>query len=73
MWNIKKASEGSEEVAVRPSSSKQMFMNPYEITKNELFNKLKFFAVYISGIVIVPKLLRTLGLFEPLGIPVTRR
>jgi hypothetical protein len=74
MWNLKKASS-EEEVAVPSSSSSRpsMFMNPYEVTKQELLKKLKFFAVYLGGIVIVPKLLRSIGLLEPIGIPLTRR
>jgi hypothetical protein len=72
MWNIKKTDESSE-VAVRPSSSSAALMNPYEITKQELMKKLKFFAAYIGGIVLVPKFLRSLGLLEPLGVPLTRR
>ncbi len=72
MWNIKKAEEVEETVAV-PSSSSARYMNPYEITKNELIKKLKFFAVYVSGIVVVPTILRSLGFMEPLGVPLTRR
>ena len=56
-----------------PSSSSSKYMNPYEITKKELFNKLKFFAVYVSGIALVPTILRSLGFMEPLGVPLTRR
>jgi hypothetical protein len=72
MWNIKKAEEPEEAVAI-PSSSSSRYMNPYEITKNELMKKLKFFAVYLSGIVVVPTILRSLGVLEPLGVPLTRR
>ena len=50
-----------------------MMMNPYEITKQELVKKLKFFAIYVGSIVLVPKLLRSLGFLAPLGIPLTRR
>lgn len=73
MWNIKKASSEESEVAV-PSSRPSMFMNPYEITKHELMNKLKFFAVFVGSIVVIPKLLRGVGLMESIsGIPLTRR
>jgi len=48
-------------------------MNPQEITKNELMTKLKFFGAFIATIVVVPKLLRVVGLLEPLDIPLTRR
>lgn len=77
MWNIKKSSE--EETVAKPSSraassSGNMFMNPYEITKTELMRKIKFFAVYIGGMVVVPELLRSLGLIAPLAeIPLSRR
>ena len=69
MWNIKKASE--EEVVA--SSSSRMMMNPYELTKRELLNKLKFFGVYLGAIVLAPRFLRALGFLQPLGIPLTRR
>ena len=72
MWNIKKA----EEASAPSSSSRQTspFMNPYELTKLELVNKLKFFGIFIASIVVIPKLLRGAGLIEPLGaIPLTRR
>ena len=74
MWNIKKADESS----AGPSSSSGQpqpgfLMNPYEITKQELLRKLKFFGIYVASIVVVPKLLRSLGVLEPLGIPLTRR
>jgi hypothetical protein len=73
MWNIKKAQ--SEEQSGSSSSSKQpsFLMNPQEITKNELMTKLKFFGAFIATIVVVPKLLRGVGLLEPLDIPLTRR
>lgn len=49
-------------------------MNPYEVTKAELFRKIKFFAVYLGGVVVVPEILRALGVMEPLAeIPLTRR
>lgn len=71
MWNIKRA---EEELAVPSNpSGNRMMMNPYELTKNELVRKLKFFGVYISVIVVVPKLLEAFGLVEPMGIPLTRR
>ena len=75
MWNIKK--EASEEVAI-PASAKrqapQMYMNPYELTKQELYRKLKFFSVYITAIVAVPNLLRAFGVLAPLGVvPITRK
>ena len=73
MWNIKKAEEPEGTVAVPSSSSSGRYMNPYELTKQELLKKLKFFAVYVSGIVIVPTVLRSLGFIEPLGVPLTRR
>ena len=75
MWNIKKSSESEEVVAVAPksSSSRGMFMNPYELTMAELVRKIKFFSAYIAGIVVLPKLLRSIGLIEPLGVPLTRR
>jgi hypothetical protein len=70
MWNIKKASpEEASSSSARPS----LMMNPYETTKQELMRKLKFFGVYIASMVIVPQLLRSVGLLEPLGIPLTRR
>lgn len=69
MWNIKKAQSSEETGSKQPS----LMMNPYEITKQELFKKVKFMAIYVAGIVIVPKLLRSLGFIEPLGIPLTRR
>lgn len=65
MWNIKK-SQSSEEAPAR-------MLNPYEATKQELYKKLKFFGIYIAGIVVIPKLLRSIGLLEPLGIPLTRK
>ena len=77
MWNLKKAaSEEEGVVSTRPASSSRgpsMMMNPYEITKQELVRKLKFFAIYVGSIVLVPKLLRSLGFLAPLGIPLTRR
>ena len=76
MWNIKKAEEATEDTTVAvpsSSSSSSRYMNPYEITKEELMKKLKFFAVYVSGIMIVPSVLRSFGLLEPLGVPLTRR
>ena len=69
MWNIKKASPEEASSSSRPS----LMMNPYEVTKQELLKKLKFFGFYIAGIVVVPHLLRSVGLLEPLGIPLTRR
>jgi hypothetical protein len=69
MWNIKKAEEPQSSTS-RPSA----FMNPYELTKLELMNKLKFFGVFLAGIVVLPKLLRSLGLVEPItSLPLTRR
>jgi hypothetical protein len=69
MWNIKKAQSSEETGTKQPS----LMMNPYEITKQELMKKIKFMAIYVTGIVVVPKLLRGLGFIEPLGIPLTRR
>jgi hypothetical protein len=76
MWNIKQSAE-EDTLATKPSKSSSpsaMFMNPAEITRNELMKKLKFFAAYIGGLVVVPHLLRSVGLLEPLAeIPLTRR
>ena len=73
MWNIKKAQ--SEEQPSSSSSKQQpgFLMNPYEITKQELLRKLKFFGIYVASIVVIPKLLRSIGVLEPLEIPLTRR
>jgi hypothetical protein len=69
MWNIKKADESSSSGQPQPS----FLMNPYEVTKQELVRKLKFFGIYVASIVVVPRLLRSIGLLEPLGVPLTRR
>lgn len=74
MWNIKKAQSVEDQPS---SSSKQQqpgfLMNPYEITKQELMKKLKFFGIYVASMVVIPKLLRSIGVLEPLEIPFTRR
>ena len=74
MWNIKKA-QNEETAGSSSSSSKQpsFLMNPYELTKIELMNKLKFFGIFVASIVVIPKLLRSVGVLEPLDIPLTRR
>jgi hypothetical protein len=69
MWNIKKADESSSSGQPQPG----FLMNPYEVTKQELVRKLKFFGIYVASIVVVPRLLRSIGLLEPLGVPLTRR
>jgi hypothetical protein len=68
MWNIRKASPEEASSSTRPS----MMMNPYEVTKQELMKKLKFFGVYIAGLVVVPQLLRSVGVLEPAGDDVLR-
>lgn len=73
MWNIKKSASSEEEVVATTSGNNRLMMNPYELTKRELMNKLKFFGIYIGAIVIVPRLLRALGVMAPLGIPLTRK